>query len=127
VVQHLKNQFPDVAVMADCATAVDAQAAEAAGVDILGTTLAGYTPQRPKTDGPDLALIEEITHSYRLHVIAEGRIHIPQQAASALHVGAYAVCVGTAITHPTTLTGWFSDALDAVVQRGEKVICRDRH
>lgn len=111
VVAELKKAFPDIVVMADCGSTDDARAAEAAGVDVLGTTLAGYTLERPKTDGPDLALIEEIAQACRLPVVAEGRIHSPEQAASARRAGAYAVCVGTAITHPSTLTGWYRSAV----------------
>src|SRR5699024_5308943 len=47
-------------VMADCGSLDDALAAVDAGADVLGTTLAGYTGERPKTDGPDLELIEQI-------------------------------------------------------------------
>nr|MBP8920769.1 N-acetylmannosamine-6-phosphate 2-epimerase [Micropruina sp.] len=35
----------------------------------------------------------------------------PAQAAEAIRLGAWAVVVGTAITHPTTLTGWFAAAV----------------
>ncbi len=44
-------------------------------------------------------------------LIAEGRIHSPAQARACLDAGAFAVVVGTAITHPTTITGWFAGAL----------------
>ena len=44
-------------------------------------------------------------------MIVEGRVHSPAQAAEAIRRGAWAVCVGTAITHPTTLTRWFADAV----------------
>ncbi|WP_422665100.1 N-acetylmannosamine-6-phosphate 2-epimerase [Agrococcus beijingensis] len=102
----------DVLVMADCGSLDDAIAAEAAGADILGTTLAGYTGERPKTEGPDLALIAEIAARCALPIMAEGRIHTPAHAAAALAAGATSVCVGTAITHPTTITGWFVAAIE---------------
>lgn len=101
----------NVVVMADCGSVEDALAAAAAGADILGTTLAGYTGERPKTDGPDLELITQITQRSTLPVMAEGRIHTPAHAASAIAAGAFSVCVGTAITHPSTITSWFADAL----------------
>ncbi|GAB78738.1 N-acylglucosamine-6-phosphate 2-epimerase [Austwickia chelonae] len=111
-VAALRASHPDSLVMADCGSLGDAQAAADAGVDILGTTLAGYTDERPKTDGPDLDLVTEIAHALpRLPLIAEGRIHTPAQARTALAAGAHAVVVGTAITHPTTITGWFAQAL----------------
>ena len=99
-------------VMADCGSLDDALAAVDAGADVLGTTLAGYTVERPKTDGPDLELIEQIAaEDTGRMLIAEGRIHTPAQAASALSAGADSVVVGTAITHPTSITSWFVDAL----------------
>ncbi|MBN8424629.1 N-acetylmannosamine-6-phosphate 2-epimerase [Microbacterium esteraromaticum] len=101
----------DVLVMADCGSLADAVAAEAAGADFLGTTLSGYTGERPKTDGPDLELISLISDACERAVIAEGRLHTPAQAAAAIGAGAFAVCVGTAITHPSTITSWFADAV----------------
>jgi N-acylglucosamine-6-phosphate 2-epimerase len=99
-------------VMADCGSLEDAAAAVDAGADLIGTTLAGYTGERPKTTGPDLALLEQIASAeFGKPLIAEGRIHTPAQARQALDAGAYAVVVGTAITHPATITGWFSAAL----------------
>lgn len=101
-------------VMADCGSLDDARAAEDAGVDILGTTLAGYTGERPETDGPDLDLISQMAEGLQTPVFAEGRIHTPSQAKSALEAGAFAVVVGTAITHPTTITCWYADAIASV-------------
>lgn len=101
----------DVLVMADCGSLDDAMAAEAAGADLLGTTLSGYTPDRPKTAGPDLELIALIAARCEKPVVAEGRIHSPESATAARRAGAFAVCVGTAITHPSTITSWFAGAL----------------
>lgn len=103
----------DVLIMADCGSLDDAIAAEEAGADILGTTLAGYTGERPMTDGPDLELVSLIVAACRTPVVAEGRIHSPTDAAAALRAGAHAVCVGTAITHPATIASWFVAVLGA--------------
>lgn len=98
-------------IMADCGSRDDALAAQDAGVDVLGTTLAGYTGERPKTEGPDLELLDQLLAVTALPVVAEGRIRTRAQAAEAIARGAHAVCVGTAITHPTTITAWFRDAV----------------
>lgn len=103
----------EVLVMADCGSLDDAIAAEAAGADLLGTTLSGYTPERPMTAGPDLELIALIAARCERPIVAEGRIHSPEAAAATRRAGAFAVCVGTAITHPSTITSWFADALAA--------------
>lgn len=98
-------------VMADVSTVDEGVAAVAAGADAVATTLAGYTPHSNRTGGPDLALVTELVRRVDVPVVAEGRIHTPAQAAEAIEAGAFAVVVGTAITHPTTITGWFADAL----------------
>lgn len=99
-------------VMADCGSLEDVLYAVEAGADLVGTTLAGYTADRPKTPGPDLELLADISRlDLPVPLIAEGRIHTPEQARAALDRGAFAVVVGTAITHPTTITGWFAAAV----------------
>jgi len=101
-------------VMADCGSFEDAQRAVDAGVDIVSTTLAGYTGDRVKTDGPDLELLREVVAAFPdVPVICEGRVHTPEQAAAAIEAGAFAVIVGTAITHPTSITTWFKAAVES--------------
>ncbi|MET0885304.1 MAG: N-acetylmannosamine-6-phosphate 2-epimerase [Mycetocola sp.] len=98
-------------VMADAGSVDDGMAAAEAGADCVGTTLAGYTGERVKTDGPDLELVAELAGLLEVPVIAEGRVHTPAHARAALDAGAFAVVVGTAITHPTTITSWFVERL----------------
>ncbi|MFW0111429.1 N-acetylmannosamine-6-phosphate 2-epimerase [Rothia sp. P5766] len=113
VIDGVHGSSPSL-VMADCDSLEAAVAAAEAGADFIGTTLAGYTDARPKTAGPDLELLEAIAaQDLGLPLIAEGRIHSPAQARQALEAGAHAVVVGTAITHPISITGWFKDALQA--------------
>lgn len=107
------HERTDALVMADCSTFDEGVAAAAAGADLVGTTLAGYTAYTTKGDGPALELVGELAAALDVPVIAEGRIHSPAQAAAAIDAGAHAVVVGTAITHPTTITGWFAAAVAA--------------
>ena len=110
-IARLRDSGPTL-IMADCGSLDDALAASDAGADLIGTTLAGYTDDRPRTTGPDLELLAQIvTHLPGLPIVAEGRVHTPEQARAALNTGAHAVVVGTAITHPTTITNWFRQAL----------------
>ena len=101
-------------IMADAGSVDDALAAEDAGADVVGTTLSGYTGERPVSDGPDLELVEILASRLTVPVLAEGRIRTPAEAKAALDAGAYSVVVGTAITHPATITSWFVDAITAV-------------
>ena len=99
-------------VMADVSTEAEGVEAARLGADLVGTTLSGYTPYTAKTEGPDLELVARLASVLDLPVVAEGRVHSPEQAAAALAAGAFAVVVGTAITHPTTLTRWFAERFD---------------
>ncbi len=97
-----------VAVMADIATVAEGLAAAALGADYVGTTLAGYTPARAASVGPDLALLGELVARCPVPVVAEGRFETPEQVARAFELGAFAVVVGTAITNPREITRRFA-------------------
>lgn len=103
---ELKRQR-DVIVMADCGSLDDARAAEDAGADLLGTTLAGYTGERVKTEGVDFDLVRDVVAACSRPVVVEGRIRTPDDVTRAFELGAFNVCVGTAITHPSSITSWF--------------------
>lgn len=104
-----------VLVMADIASVDEALAAVVAGVDIVATTLSGYTPSTAhKRTGPDLELIRELVDTVRVPVIAEGRFWTPEEACQAIRLGAHAVVVGTAITNPEAITARFAQALVAL-------------
>ncbi|GGQ11614.1 N-acetylmannosamine-6-phosphate 2-epimerase [Streptosporangium pseudovulgare] len=98
-------------VMADVSTYEEGVAAADAGADVVGTTLAGYTPYSRTGPGPDLDLVARLSRDLPVPVIAEGRVHTVDQAAEAVRAGAHAVVVGTAITHPTSITRWFETAV----------------
>lgn len=111
VITGLKEAYPDVLVMADCGSVEDCIRAEADGADIIGTTLGGYTGDRDKTVGPDFEFATEAIAACTKPVVVEGRVHTLEHAAAVMRLGAHAVCVGTAITHPSTITGWFVAAV----------------
>lgn len=100
-----------VLVMADVATLEDGLAAEVAGVDLVGTTLSGYTVDSPPPSGPDLPLVAALAGRLRIPVLAEGRIRTPAEARAARDAGAWAVVVGTAITRPQAIASWFVEGL----------------
>lgn len=103
----------DTLIMADCGSMDDVQRALDVQVDIVSTTLAGYTNDRPATEGPDLDLVRQaVAAAGETPVFCEGRIHTPNQAAAAIKAGAWACVVGTAITHPTSITTWFTQAIE---------------
>ena len=108
------HSFSKVA-LADISTVEEAEAALDAGADLVSTTLSGYTSYTPKLAGPDLALISKLA-ARGIRPLAEGRIRTPAEAKEALARGAYAVVVGSAITRPEVVTGWFREALSVPVE-----------
>ena len=95
--------------MADISIVEEAHLASALGVDVIATTLSGYTGGTVP-DEPDFDLLREL-REIDVPVIAEGRIRTPAQAAEAMRQGAFAVVVGSAITRPEHITGWFATAI----------------
>lgn len=98
-------------VMADIATLEEGIAAEQAGADMVSTTLSGYTPYSPQQLGPDLELVSQLVKRVKVPVVAEGRIHTPEEARAAFQRGAYAVVIGGAITRPQLITARFVNAI----------------
>lgn len=104
----------DALIMADCMTLDDIRRAYALGCDLVSTTLSHNKPaiETTLTEGPDIELIQAaLAEMPDCPLICEGHVHTPQDARAALDAGALAVVVGTAITHPTSLTSWFVAAL----------------
>jgi N-acylglucosamine-6-phosphate 2-epimerase len=100
-------------VLADIATLAEGLAAEAAGADLISTTMSGYTADSPKQPGPDLMLVGQLAAQLKIPLLAEGRYKLPDQIGQALDQGALAVVVGGAITRPQEITRWFVEALQA--------------
>jgi N-acylglucosamine-6-phosphate 2-epimerase len=85
-------------VMADVDTVEAAIAAAAAGADLVGTTLYGYTGETRQSTPPGLELLTQLVQQLTIPIICEGGIASPQVARQAIDLGAYAIVVGTAIT-----------------------------
>jgi N-acylglucosamine-6-phosphate 2-epimerase len=96
----------DVELMADVDSLEAGIAAREAGVDLVATTLSGYTGG-PVPDGPDVRLVAELARALDCPVIAEGRYWTAEDARAGFDAGAYAIVVGTAITNPMAITRRF--------------------
>lgn len=108
---HVKSSG-GIPVVADISDLDEALSAASVGADYVATTLSGYTGGRVGTESrPDFELIKRISSVTETPVIAEGRIWTPEQARVAVENGAYAVCVGTAITRPTVVVEKFVKSL----------------
>ncbi|MBP6322520.1 MAG: N-acetylmannosamine-6-phosphate 2-epimerase [Fusobacteriaceae bacterium] len=112
-IKEIKNKYPEAILMADVSTLEEGINAWKAGVEFVGTTLSGYTPYSKQVDGPDFDLVSNLAKTVTIPVIAEGKIHSPEQAKRMLEIGAYAVVVGGAITRPLEITKRFVDTMNS--------------
>ncbi|MDO4437950.1 MAG: N-acetylmannosamine-6-phosphate 2-epimerase [Eubacteriales bacterium] len=112
---QIKNKYKNQLIMADIATYEEGMAAYKAGADFISTTMCGYTEAtKEHTDGPALELIKDLSESIKdIPIIAEGRIHSPEDAVRVFEAGAYAAIVGGAITRPLEIASRFIKAADA--------------
>ncbi|MBE5787477.1 MAG: N-acetylmannosamine-6-phosphate 2-epimerase [Clostridiales bacterium] len=110
--RQVKQKYPNIIIMADCATLEEAVAAYEAGADLVGSTMNGYTPQTKECKGdPNYELVRQMVEALPCPVIAEGRVHTPEQAKKMLEIGAWAVVVGGAITRPLEIANRFMAAV----------------
>ncbi len=111
-IAEVRQKYPDAILMADISTYEEGVNAWKLGMDIVGTTMSGYTDYSPKLDEPDYELVRRLAETVSVPVIGEGKIHYPDQAVKVLEAGAHAVVVGGAITRPLEIAKRFIDAVD---------------
>lgn len=94
--------------MADISTCKEGLNCANLGVDILSTTLSGYTVESDsQSETPDFDLLEKLVKETNIPVILEGRIWEPDDVKRAFELGAHAVVIGSAITRPQLITKRF--------------------
>ena len=97
--------------MADVATFEEARNAVSLGVDIVSTTLSGYTKETEnKSSEPDFNLIKQM-QNLNVFKILEGKIWEKNQVKLAFESGADAVVIGSAITRPHLIAKRFKEAI----------------
>lgn len=94
--------------MADISTYEEGIICMDLGVDILSTTLSGYTLESKKDDNlPDFELLNKLVQKTSAPVILEGRIWEPRDVKKSFEYGAHSVVIGSAITRPQLITKRF--------------------
>ncbi|TXJ13245.1 N-acetylmannosamine-6-phosphate 2-epimerase [Brachyspira aalborgi] len=111
-VKNIKEKYPNQIVMGDISNVDEAVYSEKIGVDIVSTTLCGYTDYT-KGDNP-LNTLQEVLKAVKIPVIAEGNLDTPEKAKKSIQMGALAVVVGGAITRPKQIAEKFIKAIESI-------------
>ena len=109
--KEVRAKYPNQLFMADTSCFEEGKKAEELGFDLIGTTMAGYTPYTKGTSLPDFTLMERYVKELNTPVIAEGGIWVPEDLKKAIDIGVHAAVVGTAITRPIDITKRFLNAI----------------
>lgn len=110
-IKEVKEKYPNQLFMADTSNFEEAKSAYKNGIDFVGTTLSGYTEESPKTDHPDYDLIKALVDD-GLPVIAEGKIHTPEQLEKVIKINPAGIVIGGAITRPLQIAKTFTSVFD---------------
>ena len=111
-IAQIREKYPDIILMADISNYEEGVNAWKCGVDIVGTTMSGYTDYTSRKDEPDYELMSRLAADIDIPVIGEGKIHYPDQAVKALQTGIWSIVVGGAITRPMEIAQRFMKAID---------------
>ncbi|MBD5083396.1 MAG: N-acetylmannosamine-6-phosphate 2-epimerase [Clostridiales bacterium] len=107
LVAYIRENAPDVEIMADCSTFEEAQAADEMGFDYVGSTMRGYTEYTKGISIPDYDMLKRMRNELNAKVIAEGGIWEVSQLDKVIECDPYAVVIGSAITRPMDITKRF--------------------
>ena len=113
IVEHVKKNYPEILLMADCSNIQDVETAIKLQFDFIGTTLRGYTKDTKDLNNisNNYEFIREILKKSSIPIIAEGGIWEPHQVKELMDLGCFAVVVGSAITRPKDIAQRFYNYL----------------
>lgn len=111
-VKNIKEKYPNQIVMGDISNVDEAVYSEKIGIDVVSTTLCGYTDYTKGNEPLDT--LREVLNSVKIPVIAEGNLDTPEKAKKAIQMGALAVVVGGAITRPKQIAEKFIKAIESI-------------
>lgn len=112
IAAQIRAHYPEVLIMAEISTLEEAKAAAQLDIDLISTTLSGYTPESSEVKEVNLPLIAQIHEMTSIPIVAEGKIQTVEEAVAAFRAGAHSVVVGTSITRPEIITSRYVAGID---------------
>ncbi len=119
LLRAIRDAYPDIPIMADLATIEEAERAASTGmVDIISTTLSGYTRNTlgQASEKPDVDFVRAVKERVSLPVNAEGRVWELADLDAVMAAGADMVTIGTAVTRPHLITARFKREHDRMLE-----------
>lgn len=110
-IKEIRKKYPDQLFMADCSTYEEGIYAGELGVDLIGTTMSGYTEHTKEVTLPNIDMMKKLAENSSKPVIAEGGIWSPDQLKECMDSGVWSAVVGSAITRPMEITRRFVGAI----------------
>lgn len=110
-VAAIKEKYPEQLLMADIATLAEGLNAAKLGFDLIGTTMNGYTKNTTDDRSPNFELMHQLVEQTEVPIVAEGKLHSPNDLKSAYEANVYTAVIGGAITRPYEITKRFMSVL----------------
>lgn len=110
-VKQIKTKYPEQLLMADISTLEEGLNAAEIGFDLIGTTMNGYTPYTETQTEVNFELMKNLVEQTKIPIVAEGKIHTPEDLAKAFDQGVFTAVVGGAITRPKDIARRFIQAI----------------
>lgn len=119
IIPEIREKYPDVLIFADVRDENDALHSLDSGADMVAPTFYRFKKGAKSTDLPDWEMFARMCRecSSKGIVIMEGKIWTPDDAIRALHYGAHAVVVGSAITRPHLTARRFVDHIQGFPEK----------
>lgn len=114
IIKEIRIKYPNAIILADVRDEVDAIESLKLGANFVAPTFYRFKEDAKSTDLPDWNMFAKMCKECKSlgHVLMEGKIWTVDDAIRALHYGAHAVIVGSAITRPHIITQRFVDHIE---------------
>ena len=117
IIKRIRQKYPNVLIMGEISILDEAKRIINMGIDLISTTLSGYTAESANVKSVNLQMVRDITALTPIPVIAEGKIQSIEEAVAVFEAGAHAVVVGTSITRPEIITSRYVQGINAYFEK----------